>query len=150
LLAAYTQASTQALENLRNTGHFGWYLIPILAFVAYIYVVEAERRKWDIFLAGFAFLGVELAWEMLNALVLHWSKRAAMWTAPGGSRLGVRLVEMAEHLADNRRLLRGLLRHRALLRPEVEKDEDRHNAGRLRARPGTGGSVRLDAQVDLG
>jgi hypothetical protein len=47
--------------------------------------VEAERKNWDIFLAGFAFMGVELAWEMFNALVLHWSKRAAMWTAPSGT-----------------------------------------------------------------
>jgi len=71
MLPAYTEASRQALENLRNTGHFGWYLVPILAFVAYVYVVEAERKNWDIFLAGFAFMGVEFAWEMFNALILH-------------------------------------------------------------------------------
>lgn len=34
MLPAYTEASRQALENLRNTGHFGWYLVPILAFIA--------------------------------------------------------------------------------------------------------------------
>jgi len=82
MLPAYTEASRQALENLRNTGHFGWYLVPILAFIAYVYVVEAERKNWDIFLAGFAFMGVELAWEMFNALILHWSGTSALWTAP--------------------------------------------------------------------
>jgi len=84
-IATYTQASARALENLRNTHHFGWYLVPILAFVIYVYVVEVERKRWDIFIAGLAFFGFELAWEMFNALVLHWSGRSAMWTAPGNT-----------------------------------------------------------------
>lgn len=82
MIPLYTEASMKALENLRDTGHFGWYLVPILAFVVYVYVVEAERKRWDIFLAGIAFFGFELAWEMFNALVLHWSGKAAMWSAP--------------------------------------------------------------------
>ncbi|MHB8894048.1 MAG: hypothetical protein ACYC99_02570 [Candidatus Geothermincolia bacterium] len=82
MFATYTQASARALENLRNPSHFAWYLVPILAFVVYVYVVEAERKRWDIFLAGLAFFGFELAWEMFNALVLHLSGRAAMWSAP--------------------------------------------------------------------
>ena len=59
--------------------------MPILAFLAYVYVVEAERRNWDIFLAGIAFFGFELAWEMLKALILHWTGTSALWTAPGGT-----------------------------------------------------------------
>ena len=82
MFATYTQASARALENLRSPSHFGWYLIPILAFIVYVYVVEAERRRWDIFLAGLAFFGFEFAWEVFNALVLHWSGHAAMWSAP--------------------------------------------------------------------
>ncbi len=31
MFATYTQAPARALENLRNTGHFSWYLVPILA-----------------------------------------------------------------------------------------------------------------------
>jgi hypothetical protein len=85
VLGVYTRASQQALDNLRNTGHFSWYLVPMLAFVVYIYAVEAERKNFDIVLAGLAFFAFELAWEMFNALVLHFSGRAAMWSAPAGT-----------------------------------------------------------------
>lgn len=33
MFASYTQASVKALENLRNTGHFGWYLVLVIVFV---------------------------------------------------------------------------------------------------------------------
>ncbi len=78
----YTQASMKALENLRNTHNFSWYLVPLLALVVYVYVAEAERKRWDVFLAGLAFFAFEFAWEMFNALILRWSKHAAMWSAP--------------------------------------------------------------------
>lgn len=45
-------------------------------------MVEVERKEWDIFLAGAAFFGFELAWEMFNAMILHWTGRSALWTAP--------------------------------------------------------------------
>jgi len=83
MFAVHTEASTQALENLRSAGNFQWYLVPLLAFIVYVYVVEAERGEWNVFLTGLAFFGGEFAWEMFNALVLHWSGRSAMWTTPG-------------------------------------------------------------------
>lgn len=83
MYAALTEASVEALNNLRSTANFQWYLIPLLAFVIYVYVVDIERKRWDIVLAGIAFFGIEFAWEMFNALVLHWSGRSAMWTTPG-------------------------------------------------------------------
>lgn len=83
MYASLTEASVEALYNLRSAANFQWYLIPLLAFVAYVYMVEVEWKRWDIVLAGIAFFGIEFAWEMFNALVLHWSGRSAMWTTPG-------------------------------------------------------------------
>lgn len=85
MLAAYTEASARAVNNLRSASHFQWYIVPILAFVVYVYVVEAEKRNYNTFMAGLAFLTGEFAWETFNALVLHWSNRSAMWTAPADS-----------------------------------------------------------------
>ena len=37
------ESARQASDILRDTGLFSWYLIPFLAFVIYVYVVEVER-----------------------------------------------------------------------------------------------------------
>lgn len=80
-----TESSLQALENLRSPDHFQWYLIPLFAFVVYVYFVEVERRNWNVVLAGLAFYGLEWFLEILNALWLHFSQYSAVWTAPGDS-----------------------------------------------------------------
>lgn len=83
MFTSYTEASIEAMHNLRNASHFQWFLVPLLAFVVYAYVVEAERKNWNIFVTGIAFLGGEFLWEMFNALILRWTKHSAMWTTPG-------------------------------------------------------------------
>ena len=70
---------------LRDPGHFQWYLIPLLAFVIYVYFVEVERRNWNVVLAGLAFYGLEWFLEILNALWLHFSQYSAVWTTPGNT-----------------------------------------------------------------
>lgn len=81
----YTKASIQALNILRSPDFFQWYLIPLFAFVIYVYAVEIERKNWNIVLAGLAFYGLELFLEMLNALVLHFTHYSAVWTTPGNT-----------------------------------------------------------------
>lgn len=83
MLPALTEASVEAMNNLRSGSDFRWYLVALLAFVAYVYVVEVERKRWDIVIAGVFFFGIEFTWEILNALVLHFSNYAAMWSTPG-------------------------------------------------------------------
>ena len=39
-----SEAAQQALGILRDPGQFKWYVIPILAFVFYVYVVEVEKK----------------------------------------------------------------------------------------------------------
>ncbi len=52
-----TEHTLQALAILRDPGQFKWYVIPLLAFVFYVYTIEAEKRNWPVIMAGLAFWG---------------------------------------------------------------------------------------------
>jgi hypothetical protein len=78
----HTEATERALVILRDGGQFSWYVIPMLAFVAYIYAVEVERRNWNLFFAGLAFWGMDWFNEIWNSLVLHFTDFAPVWGAP--------------------------------------------------------------------
>lgn len=77
--------SHQALLLLRDPSQFQWSLIPLLLLVIYVYIVELERRRWDILSAGLAFWGMDLCNEILNALFFHFQGVAPIWTANGPS-----------------------------------------------------------------
>lgn len=68
---------------LRDSSDVKWYLVTLLAFVFYVYAVEIERRRFDIVLAGLAFFLADWFNEVINALILHITHRAALWTVTG-------------------------------------------------------------------
>jgi hypothetical protein len=78
-----TDFALQALSRLRGGGNFQWYVIPLLAFVFYAYTVEAEKRNWNLILAGLAFWGADWLNEIINGLVLHFTGYAPVWGEPG-------------------------------------------------------------------
>ncbi len=80
-----TENARQALTILRDGSQFKWYVIPLLAFVFYVYTVEAEKRNWNQVLAGLAFWGMDWFNEIWNALVLHFTGYAPVWGAPGNT-----------------------------------------------------------------
>ncbi|MFX1267412.1 MAG: DUF6080 domain-containing protein [Promethearchaeota archaeon] len=77
-------------ENLRvlNPDH-GWYIIPLLAIVLYIYGVEIkkarETKNWSTVFAGLTILGLDLINEIWNALIFAFTNYAAFWATPGAS-----------------------------------------------------------------
>jgi hypothetical protein len=73
----------QALSRLREGSNFQWYVIPLLAFVFYVYTVEAEKRNWNLILAGLAFWGADWLNEIINSLVLRSTGYAPIWAEPG-------------------------------------------------------------------
>ncbi len=73
----------EALSRLRVGSNFQWYVIPLLAFVFYVYTIEAEKRNWNLILAGLAFWGADWLNEIINGLVLHFSGYAPIWGEPG-------------------------------------------------------------------
>ena len=78
-----TEAAQQAVNILRDGSQFSWYVIPLFAFVVYIYAVEVERRNWNLVLAGLAFWGMDWFNEIWNSIFFHFNGRAPMWGAPG-------------------------------------------------------------------
>lgn len=80
-----TSASQKVLSILRSTDNMQWYVVPLLIFVIYVYVAEAERKNWSVFYIGICTWAGELIWEMFNGLVLHFSGYAALWSTPGQS-----------------------------------------------------------------
>ena len=82
-----TEASKQALTNLRDLSMVKWYVIPLLAIVFYIYTVEIKRARetgnWNAVFAGATLFGMDLINEVWNALVLHFTQYSAVWTTPG-------------------------------------------------------------------
>ncbi|WP_067720971.1 hypothetical protein [Nocardia yamanashiensis] len=78
-----TDHARQALELLRDSSQFKWYVIPLLLVVIYVYATEVERRNWNVFFAGLALWGVDLFNEIWNSLVFHATGRAPVWGATG-------------------------------------------------------------------
>jgi len=80
-----TDFAIQAMSILREGSQFQWYVIPLLAFVFYVYSVEVEKRNWDLVLAGLAFWGMDWLNEIINSLVFHATNYAPIWGAPGNT-----------------------------------------------------------------
>ncbi|MEW5828005.1 MAG: hypothetical protein AB1846_03875 [Chloroflexota bacterium] len=78
-----SENAVRALSILRDGSNFQWYVIPLLAFVFYVYTVEAEKRNWNLVLAGLAFWGMDWFNEIVNGIVLRVTGYAPIWGAPG-------------------------------------------------------------------
>ncbi|WP_027502421.1 hypothetical protein [Rhodococcus sp. UNC363MFTsu5.1] len=78
-----TEHAEMALELLRDSSQFKWYVIPLLLLVIYVYATEVERRNWNVFFAGLALWGMDLFNEIWNSLVFQATGRAPVWAATG-------------------------------------------------------------------
>lgn len=74
----------KALEILRNPETFQWYFIPLLAFVVYIYFNEISKKNFRGVAAGLSLYMVHWFYEIMNALIQHFSGHA-LWTVPEGT-----------------------------------------------------------------
>ena len=81
-----TEASLRVLEVLRSTENLEWHVVPLIALVMYIYNSELEKKRHGEVFLGIYFLAISgVVLEIVNALVLHFSGRSALWTTPGDS-----------------------------------------------------------------
>ena len=78
------QATQDALAILRNGQNFQWYLIAFLALVVYVYANEYSKKNWKGIAAGLALYMVHWFFEILNALIQHFTGNA-LWTVPTGT-----------------------------------------------------------------
>jgi hypothetical protein len=84
-MLAVTGFTVEAQRMLRDPAQFKWYVVTLLVLILYVYSVEVERRRWDVVLAGLAFWLADWINEIANALILHFSHRAALWTTTGST-----------------------------------------------------------------
>lgn len=78
-----TESASQALSILRDGSQFQWYVIPLFAFVVYVYASEVERKNWNLVFAGLAYWGMDWFNEIVNGLVFYFTQFAPIWGAPG-------------------------------------------------------------------
>lgn len=83
LIAAVPDFVREAQSILRDGATFQWSTVTLLGLVVYVYSVEIERRRWDIVLAGLAFLMMDFFNEMVNSAIFHLTDRAPLWTVTG-------------------------------------------------------------------
>jgi hypothetical protein len=77
-----TESALKASQILRDGSLFQWYVIPLFAFVVYVYANEIERKNWNLIFAGLAFWGMDWFNEIWNSLVFHFTDYAPVWGAP--------------------------------------------------------------------
>lgn len=78
------ELTQQALSILRCTENFHWFAITLFALVIYVYINEISKRNWKGVAAGLALYSVHWFYEIINALIQHFSGHA-LWTVPGGT-----------------------------------------------------------------
>lgn len=86
-----TPATIRAFDGLRDLSTLKWYIIPMLAFVFYIYATELKKARqtgnWNAIFAGLTLFGMDFINETWNGWVFHFTQRSAVWTAPGDTAL---------------------------------------------------------------
>jgi hypothetical protein len=80
----HPEATQQALQIFRSGSTFQWYVIPLLAFVIYIYFNEISKENWKGIAAGLSLYMVHWFFEIANALIQYFSGHA-LWTVPKGT-----------------------------------------------------------------
>jgi len=78
-----TKSAQEALDILRDGSQFQWYVIPLFAFVVYVYASEIEKKNWSLVFAGLAYWGMDWFNEIWNGLLFHFTQYAPAWGAPG-------------------------------------------------------------------
>lgn len=78
------EVTQQALSIIRSGDFFQWYVITLLALVIYVYTNEISKKNWKGIAAGLALYAVHWFYEIINALIQHFSGHA-LWTVPAGT-----------------------------------------------------------------
>ena len=78
------ELTEQALSILRTGENFHWVVITLLALVVYVYSNEYSKKNFKGIAAGLSLYLVHWFYEILNALIQHFSGHA-LWTVPTGT-----------------------------------------------------------------
>ena len=78
------ELTQQALSILRTGDNFQWVVITLLALVIYVYTNEYSKGNFKGIAAGLSLYLVHWFFEIVNALIQHFSGHA-LWTVPTGT-----------------------------------------------------------------
>lgn len=86
-----TDSARAALVGLRDFDTLQWYVVPLLALLFYIYVVEVRGARqtgnWDAVVAGATLFAADFVNESINGWIFAISGYSALWLAPGPTAL---------------------------------------------------------------
>lgn len=86
-----TETSKLALQGMRDFSTLEWYVIPLLAFLFYIYTSEMKKARasgnWNAIFAGLTVFGMDFVNETWNGWVFYLTQKSAFWTVPGKTAL---------------------------------------------------------------
>jgi len=86
-----TETARLALVGLRDFSTLQWYVVPLLALLIYIYVVEIRSARtsgnWDAVIAGVTLFSADFVNESINGWIFAISGYSALWLAPGPTAL---------------------------------------------------------------
>ena len=86
-----TESARAALVGLRDLSMLQWYVVPLLALLFYIYVVEIRSARqtgnWDAVVAGVTLFAADFVNESINGWIFALSGYSALWLAPGPTAL---------------------------------------------------------------
>lgn len=80
-----TPDAAQAMTLVRDSSHFGWYVIPLFLIVLYLYADQIAERRWNVVLGALAFWLMDWINEIWNALLFHFNQTAPAWATPNDS-----------------------------------------------------------------
>ena len=76
-------AAQAAIDAVRSTDNFDWTFIALLALVVCgVYVPHIRDRKWNAVFAALALYGVHWFYEIMNAVICHFSGYALWHVSP--------------------------------------------------------------------
>ncbi|MGL4370100.1 MAG: hypothetical protein ACRCUT_10595 [Spirochaetota bacterium] len=80
----HPEATDAALSILRNGSTFQWQTMALFSLVVYVYFNEFHKQNWKGIAAGLSLYMVHWFYEIINALIQHFSGHA-LWTVPSGT-----------------------------------------------------------------
>ena len=86
-----TESARLTLVGLRDFSTLQWYVVPLLALLFYVYVVEIRSARtsgnWDAVIAGVTLFSADFVNESINGWIFAISGYSALWLAPGPTAL---------------------------------------------------------------
>lgn len=97
--AAAKAAADAAKAAVRSTANFDWTFIALLALVVVgIYVPQIKKKNWNGIAAALALYGVHWLYEIVNAVIGHYSGYA-LWTVSADSTTWIILIGVSWELS---------------------------------------------------